>query len=386
MKATSLKSGDIRNFSDSLKILPFILPLIPYFVKYSKISLQNFSTRFRNPFLRKAVRYFLDGPGWPMPDFPLLALTGFVKNSITGAGTPEGGSTAVVMHMADYYHEMGGEMILSAKVKDLLVENDRVKGIVLEDGSVYSADEIIWAGDGHNLIFNILKGKYLSEQIRQMYENWRPVQPLMHVMIGVDMDFSGEPHNCIFETDTPVSVAGKEFRWLSFLHHCHDKISAPEGKSAVEVWYPTDYDYWEELSRDRKKYLAEKKRIADDTIRELDKRWPGFASKVEVVDVPTPHTYHRYTGNWKASPDGWYLTTQNLRQMEPVRRLPGLSGLHMAGQWTAPYTGTIIATLTGRQIIQILCKKDGKAFKTKAKPMETRSLSGVNQHFEKIAP
>jgi phytoene dehydrogenase-like protein len=111
---------------------------------------------------------------------------------------------------------------------------------------------------------------------------------------------------------------------------------APEGKSAVEVWYNTDYEYWEGLSKDKEKYKAEKKRIADYTIQQLDKRWPGFASQVEVIDVPTPHTYKRYTGNWKGSPDGWYLTRDNLMDQEPLRTLPGLEGLRMIGQWTAP--------------------------------------------------
>jgi len=31
-------------------------------------------------------------------------------------------------------------------------------------------------------------------------------------------------------------------------------------------------------------------------------------------------------------------------------------------KWTAPCTGTVIAALSGRQIVQILCKKEGKRF------------------------
>lgn len=105
--------------------------------------------------------------------------------------------------------------------------------------------------------------------------------------------------------------------------------------------------------------------IADHVIRELEKRWPGFTSQVEVTDVPTPVTYVHYTGNWKGSPDGWYLTMDNINSMEePLRNIPGLEGLYLAGQWTSPFTGTIMAALTGRQIIQLLCRKDGKKFNT----------------------
>ena len=85
---------------------------------------------------------------------------------------------------------------------------------------------------------------------------------------------------------------------------------------------------------------------------------------MEIVDVPTPYTYYRYTGNWKGSPDGWYITPENMQQNEPIRSLPGLEGLHMIGQWTAPFTGTVLAALTGRQAIQLMCKKDKSRFVT----------------------
>jgi phytoene dehydrogenase-like protein len=139
---------------------------------------------------------------------------------------------------------------------------------------------------------------------------------------------------------------------------------APPGKSAVEVWYATRYDYWQTLARDRAAYEAEKKRIAEATIAELDKRWPGFASRVEVVDVPTPATYVRYTGNWQGSPDGWYITPDNMGKRTLLRTLPGLSGLYMVGQWTAPFTGTVFAAISGRQLIQLLCKQNKIPFVT----------------------
>jgi phytoene dehydrogenase-like protein len=99
----------------------------------------------------------------------------------------------------------------------------------------------------------------------------------------------------------------------------------------------------------------------------------GFSSRIEVTDVPTPMTYKRYTGNWKGSPDGWYLTTQNINSMEPIRTIPGLEGIYMAGQWTSPFTGTVIAALSGRQVIQVMCRKEGKKFATRM-PAEQKEV------------
>jgi phytoene dehydrogenase-like protein len=297
-----------------------------------------------------------------MPDYPMITLTGFINSGLNKSGVPLGGSQQVAFKIADLYKELGGDIRFNQKVKDLIVSDNMVKGIVLDDGSMHYADTIVWAGDGHTLIFDILKGKYISEQLKNMYANWIPVKPVLHVMMGVNRDFSAEPHKLIFELDNPEMIAGREVRWMCLLHHSFDPSMAPAGRSAVEVWFDTDYDYWERLADDREKYEAEKQRIAEITISHIEKRYPGFSSQVEVIDIPTPVTYKRYTGNWKGSPDGWSITNANLFSMEPVRSLPGLEGLYMAGQWTAPYTGTVIAALSGRQIIQLMCRKDKKKF------------------------
>lgn len=364
MKAASLKPKKLEHLGDKLRMYYHIIPLIGTMGKYNKVTLQQFAARFKNPFLREAIRFVVDPPGWPMKEFPMVALAGFMRTGVTGAGAPLGGSQQVVFHMADLFKQTGGELHLKSRVKKLIMEDNRVKGIELEDGTSHLADHVIWAGDGHTLIYEILGGKYVDETIRNIYENWTAVKPIVHVMMGVDRDLSEEPHRIIFEPDEPITIAGREYRWLTMIHHCFDPSMAPEGKSVVEVWYDTEYDYWEELYRDREAYRAEKNRIAEYTIRQLERRWPGFASQVEVTDVPTPATYFRYTGNWKGSPDGWYVTPDNMINTDPMRTLPGLDGLQMVGQWTAPFTGTVIASVSGRQAIQMLCKEGGRRFVT----------------------
>jgi len=75
-------------------------------------------------------------------------------------------------------------------------------------------------------------------------------------------------------------------------------------------------------------------------------------------------TYVRYTGNWQGAPDGWYVTPENMKTRTMLRTLPGLSGLYMVGRWTAPFTGAVLAALSGRQLIQLLCRQNNTAFAT----------------------
>jgi phytoene dehydrogenase-like protein len=362
--AVSLKPVELAGPPDSLKILTALLPHLGTFRRYGRLTIQEFAQRFQDPFLRNAIRFVIDSPGWPMLKYPMTGLAGFLNSATSNAGVPIGGSQAVVQKIAEYYRQLGGEIRLKCKVKDVIVENDRAVGVKLEDGTEQRADIVVWAGDGRTVIFDILGGRYLNDEIRRMYSEWIPVAPLVHVAMGIARDMSKEPPRLTYELENPINIAGEERRWLSVIHHSFDPNMAPPGKSAVEVWYPTRYEYWESLYQDRDRYQEEKKRIADITIAELDKRWPGFSSQVEVVDVPTPMTYVRYTGNWKGSPDGWYITIDNMRKRSLLRSLPGLSGFAMVGQWTGPFTGTVMAALSGRQFVQLQCKQDGRRFVT----------------------
>jgi phytoene dehydrogenase-like protein len=364
LDAASLKPAEISSILDRVKLMPKIFPLLKYFLTESKNTLQNFAAGFSDPFLKEAVRFIADGPGWPMPQYPMLALAGFINSTVTKSGVPLGGSQAVAYKIAELYEKTGGQFRYKSYVKDLLIKDNNVYGVRLNDGTEHMADYVIWAGDGYNLIYNMLNGSYLDHRIKQMYETWTPVRPLVHVMIGVNRDFSHEPHRTIFKPMKVETIAGEKREWLCMLHHSFDPSMAPKGKSVVEVWYDSDYAYWEKLSTDKEKYKTEKQKIADYTISELEIRFSGFKNQIEVVDVPTPLTYKRYTDNWKGSPDGWYLMNNNIMAGEPLHKLPGLNNLYTAGQWTGPYTGTVIAALSGRQAIQLICHEGKREFKT----------------------
>jgi phytoene dehydrogenase-like protein len=360
MDLASLKPRETTGLFDRIRMMFKVLPFIGIFHRCGNQTIQEFAARFTNPFLRDAVRMTIDGAGWPMKRFPLAGMAGMVKSAVMEGGVPIRGSQQVAFTIAERFKKLGGELRLRTRVKDVIVENDRAVGVRLEDGSEVHGDEVIWAADGRTLIFDILGSRYISERIRRMYSEWLVVRPIVQVCLGVNRDMSKEPR-ITFQPSQPLTVAGEERKWLSVIHHSFDPTMAPKGKSAVEVWYPCEYEYWQKLEKDRPRYEAEKQRIADMTITELNRRWPGLGEQVEVKDVATPSTYVRYTGNWQGSPDGWYITPENSRA-EPLRNLPGLEGLWMIGQWTAPFTGVVMAALTGRQVIELQCRQDRRRF------------------------
>jgi len=56
--------------------------------------------------------------------------------------------------------------------------------------------------------------------------------------------------------------------------------------------------------------MLRKTRSRGTVIEQLEKRFPGFKSQVEMIDVATPVTFRRYTGNWQGSFEGWQMTPE----------------------------------------------------------------------------
>jgi len=144
----------------------------------------------------------------------------------------------------------------------------------------------------------------------------------------------------------------------------HDPALAPTGKTVITSAIEADGPYWIDLrERDREQYKAEKARIGDAVVRALDSRYPGLGDQVEMVDVATPATTIRYTGNWRASFEGFMPTPRYLMKGLP-RRLPGLDDFYMVGQWVQPGGGLPTGVMTAREVLQLVCKRDGVPFRT----------------------
>ena len=351
-----------NNLVDWLK-LAGMLPVLGSLRKWSKITVQEFAARFSDPFLREAFSRFFD-----LPDFPMVAVLmtlAWLHNH--DAGYPIGGSLEFSEAIERRYLGLGGELHFRSRVEKILVENDRAVGVRLTDGMEHRAEVVISAADGHATIFHMLEGKYINDTIRGYYDELPIFQPMVQVSLGVARDLSDLPHSFSFPLEKPIAIAGQARDRIDVRHFCYDPTMAPKGKSAVVVGFQSNYAYWKQLSDDGERYDAEKQQIAITVMERLDKRLPGLMGQVEVVDVATPLTTERYTGNWQGSIEGWMINSRTIGMMfgnGMKKTLPGLANFYMAGQWVEPGGGVPTAAMSGRKVIQTICKRDKKPFVT----------------------
>ena len=280
------------------------------------------------------------------------------------AGYPIGGSQAVIQGVAKKLAGLGGRLRCGTKVERILVEEDAAVGVQLAGGERVAANWVISAADGHATINDLLGGKYLDEATQKNYDEFETFPSYLQVSLGVARDLSHLPGYLTRLLDTPLQVdPGTQLGQVSFRFFHFDPTFAPAGKTPITCFLPTrNFEYWVDLQQhDSAAYRAEKQRIAEAIISILERRVAEVRQAIEVLDVSTPATVIRYTGNWKGSMEGWLLKPGRGYRSLP-NTLPGLRQFLMVGQWVLPGGGLPSGLMTARSAVQAVCKQDKVPF------------------------
>ncbi|MHB0875546.1 MAG: phytoene desaturase family protein [Anaerolineae bacterium] len=338
-----------------------MVPMAPAFMKWGRMSTGAMADRFQDRLLRDAFHDFASGK---MPAIFLLMTMGWLHGK--SAGYPIGGSLEFARGIEKRYLGLGGEIRYRQRVDKVLVENDRAVGIRLADGSEHRADYVISAADGHTTIFDMLDGRYVDDKIKGYYRDLPRFGAAVQVSLGVRYSFEDLPSSntgLSFPIAEPIDVGGRSVTRLN-VHPFHfDRTMAPEGATTVVVMLAGDYHHWKALRADPDRYAAEKQRIKDEVVAALDRHFPGLAAATEVSDVATPVTFERYTGNWEGDFEGWLPTPKTIT-LRMSKTLPGLDCFYMVGQWVSPGGGLPSGLMSGREVAQYLCHRDGRRFAT----------------------
>jgi phytoene dehydrogenase-like protein len=364
-----LSSGFGENWQTMLHDIP-VLPLVR---RLSRISGRQYAERFSDPLLKS---FFGEGDLGKMPVLALLISLAWMNDG--NAGYCIGGSQALIRLIEERIEALGGKVHFGTKVTRILVQDGRATGIQLANGEIVPADWVVSAADGHATLFELLGGNYVDDLRQRVYAEKELFASYLQVSLGIAADLRDQPPMVTRLLDQPIPVdPGTETKHISFRFFHFDPTFAPKGNTAVTSLLLTrNFEYWADLrEHDPILYRAEKQRVAQSVIGVLEKRIPGIRAAIEVVDVSTPATIIRYTGNWKGSMEGWLPAPGSGFRPYP-NRLPGLEKFLMVGQWVMSGGGLPSGPMTARPAVREICRQDHVPF-TPAAVVEKRELVGV---------
>ena len=285
------------------------------------------------------------------------------------AGYPLGGSLYFAQLLEKKYLELGGEIHYKTPVLKINTQADEAVSITVRNNKIYYQDYIISAADWKLTICDLLDAKFDKENQDRLIRDreFIPYYSSLQCSFGVAMDLSDVPHFTRFPLEVPLqSPDGMEYDRFEIHIYNYDPTLAPAGKTCVVVnFYTRNSDFWIDLRKNKRvEYRRVKTAWMEQVIGVLNQRIPGFRAHLEETDLSTPATYLRYTNNWKGSTQGW-LPNANLLKPSPVKiKIPGLKNVFLASHWNQPGGGLPIAISKGREVTQVLCKLNGKKFRT----------------------
>lgn len=339
------------------------LHLLFLFLKWKNITTLSFAAKLKNPFLKEAFQLIYDNQ-----DVNMLVIT--VPLAIAdakSAGYPLGGSLEFAKKIEARYLELGGKIHYKTPVQKILVENDQAVGLLVRNNVKHYSDMTISAADWHYTVFDALDGKYVDKHILDL-EKLNQLQlyySVIQLSFGIAKDLSAFPHISRVPLAEPFhSPDGNTYDRLDVHIYNYDPSFAPKGKTSVIVsFYTTNGDYWiNERKNNRTNYRTVKNDFVEKIIELLDQRLGGIREQIEEIDMATPATYQRYTGNWKGSIQGW-LPGKNLLAGSPVGfKLPGLKNFYYSSQWNQPGGGLPVAIKQGRDVTKLICRNYHKEF------------------------
>lgn len=209
---------------------------------------------------------------------------------------------------------------------------------------------MVAACDGPTVLDRLLEGRWSSPATDRLYGelldkpgNLYPA--VVSAFVGVDGPLpEGEPHSTTYllSPEQGARLPGSlQHSLVVQLRSDYAEGFAPPGKSVLHCTYFSDYRSWKDLRvRDRRAYRARKQEVAAFVREFLERTYPGLGRRIEVVDVASPVTTERFTGNTYGSILAWQAFSEaedaaNRLVNRDRMRLPGLRGFSMAGQWAA---------------------------------------------------
>jgi len=83
---------------------------------------------------------------------------------------------------------------------------------------------------------------------------------------------------------------------------------------------------------DKKFWNENKNKFADKLINKAEEILPGLSKHIEVKEIATPQTFHRYTSNLNGSLYGWACTVDQIGE-DVFPQETGIKNLVLAGHW-----------------------------------------------------
>ena len=358
----------------SFKMLRFVLPFLPHIRYHGDEGVQKGLSRyFKNPELRAIFGAEMD------------MLSCLIPISWAHIGDyqtpPEGGSQMFAEWLHHVVESYGNDVLFQSKVQKIVLENGRATGVEFErKGEIHTvqAKYVIAACDVEALYERLLPEGIAQPKMLRNLKSAELYASAFTLSIALDCTSESLGFNeeiiYLARTDISREEQGNGDPATSGIHllaaTVRDKSLAPEGKGTLTVFIPgfiEQFDHWktemsahgEHVRGDQYKELKQK--MAHTLIDRIEKKLEiDLRSHIVYLDIATPVTHLRYTGNRGGTMMGARPGKANYQAKVAHYQTP-VDNVLLSGHWAELGGGIPVAVRSAINTTLLVLKKENKA-------------------------
>ena len=313
----------------------------PMLLRYRRASLgQVLEEHVGDPEARAALAALWPYLGLPPSQLSFLYFATMLMSYVAdGAYYCRGSFQALPDALGRALERDGGEVLLRAVVRRILVEDGRTAGVLLENGQRLRAPLVISNADARQTVEELTGAEHFGSRYRRRLRNATVSTSAVVVYAATRLDLrdAGLAHETFLypgpdHEASSRSGARGDPRWLSLT--APSLIDPDQGRPGEQQLLLTTLvagerdDSW----RDAKPALLER------MLGLAEARLPGLRDALSFAEAATPRTFERYTRNSAGAMYGFDVTPTQVGPGRLENRTP-VPGLYLAGHWTRPGGG-----------------------------------------------
>jgi phytoene dehydrogenase-like protein len=256
---------------------------------------------------------------------------------------------------AEKTSERPGEIRLGVEVADIRVENGKVAGVTLRDGSEIDSPSVISNADYKTTFLKLLDRREIPLLWYRTVSRARQTGSVLQVCLGLDK--SKADLSCFHEASRVIYRSREDNQptggvdWNSVeidpealakeeleisLWSKEDTSLAPGGKAVVVIRTEAQYPHFARYRLGWRKrdsgYEAYKIRLGRGLVKEVENLIPRLGDSIQAMDIATPLTFEDQGGRSEGAVAGWSWDDEDFHDEKPreLIRTP-VKGLYMAG-------------------------------------------------------
>ncbi|PID77004.1 MAG: phytoene dehydrogenase [Deltaproteobacteria bacterium] len=276
------------------------------------------------------------------PDDPAITYGIVFSNFMSrGVFTFEGGTDKLIGLMVREMERQGVTICTRARVDRIIVEKGRVCGVEAA-GRTITADAVISNSGITNTVNELTDRSAFSDEFLERAAEVRVNNSSCQVYIGLKRESSmAEIGDLLFTSTAPEFNSDEllDFHTRSKTFSIYYPRTRPgHNLYAVVASMNSSYADWQGF--DREQYQAEKQKLIDRTIIDLERYIPGVRDKIDWLEAATPNTFNRYTLHTQGTSFGTKFEGLDISR-SIFREVPGLFHVGSVGIIMSGWLGSI---------------------------------------------